>query len=114
MTVRSEDRDGVRVLSLARPPVNALVFALVRARGAACESAADAPCTALVLTGIPGVFSAGIDTKRLAVYDARVAASGAFRLGLTEAAAAGVPFPAGPLSRSGPSQRSVRLIPIAS
>jgi 3,2-trans-enoyl-CoA isomerase len=95
VTVRSEDRDGVRVLSLARPPVNALDFALVRALGAACESAADAPCTALVLTGIPGVFSAGIDTKRLAVYDA-------------------VPFPAGPLSRSGPSQRSVRLIPIAS
>jgi enoyl-CoA hydratase/carnithine racemase len=43
VTVRSEDRDGVRVLSLARPPVNALDFALVRARGAACESAAMRP-----------------------------------------------------------------------
>ncbi|HEX5065223.1 MAG TPA: enoyl-CoA hydratase/isomerase family protein [Myxococcota bacterium] len=142
MTVRSEDRDGVRVLSLARPPVNAIDFALVRALGAAFESAADARCRALVVTGIPGVFSAGIDTKRLAGYDAReraemlrgvnrtllalyalekpcvaaisghalgaglvlalacdarIAAAGAFRLGLTEAAA-GVPFPAGPLA----------------
>jgi hypothetical protein len=71
VTVRSEDRDGVRVLSLARPPVNALDFALVRALGAAFESAADARCRALVVTGMPGVFSAGIDTKRLAGYDAR-------------------------------------------
>jgi enoyl-CoA hydratase len=142
VTVRSEDRDGVRVLSLARPPVNAIDFALVRALGAAFESAADAACRALVVTGMPGFFSAGIDTRRLAVYDAaeraqmlrgvnrtllalyalpkpcvaaisghalgaglvlalacdaRLAAAGAFRLGLTEAAA-GVPFPAGPLA----------------
>lgn len=160
MTVRSEDRDGVRVLSLARPPVNALDFALVRALGAACESAADAPCTALVLTGIPGVFSAGIDTKRLAVYDAReraemlrgvnrmllalyaqpkpcvaaisghalgaglvlalacdarIAALGAFRLGLTEAAA-GVPFPACPLAvvRAELSPESLRRLALSS
>ena len=160
MTVRSEDRDGVRVLSLARPPVNALDFGLVRALGAAFESAGDSPCTALVVTGMPGVFSAGIDTKRLAAYDAReraemlrgvnrtlwtlyaqvkpvvaaisghalgaglvlalacdarIAASGAFRLGLTEAAA-GVPFPAGPLAvvRAELAPESLRLLALSS
>jgi enoyl-CoA hydratase len=160
LTVRSEDRDGVRVLSLARPPVNALDFALVRALGAAFERAADVSCRALVLTGIPGVFSAGIDTKRLAVYDAReraemlrgvnrtllalyalpkpcvaaisghalgaglvlalacdarIAAAGAFRLGLTEAAA-GVPFPAGPLAlvRAELAPESLRRLALSS
>ncbi|HXK23788.1 MAG TPA: enoyl-CoA hydratase/isomerase family protein [Myxococcota bacterium] len=76
MTVRREDRDGVRVLALARPPVNAIDFALVRALGDAVEAAAsDAACRALVVTGASGVFSAGIDTKRIPSYDADERAS---------------------------------------
>jgi len=75
-TVRREDRDGVRVLTLARPPVNAIDFALVRALGDAAEGAmSDAGCRALVVTGAPGVFSAGIDTKRIPSYDADERAS---------------------------------------
>lgn len=71
MTVRREDRDGVRVLALARPPVNAVDYSLASALGAAVEAAAEDPsCRALVLTGAPGVFCAGIDTRRLAGYDA--------------------------------------------
>jgi enoyl-CoA hydratase len=141
--IAREDRDGVRVLALARPPVNAIDLGLVQALGAALADAeADAGCRALVLTGAAGVFSAGIDTRRIPAYDAaqraemlrglnrtvlalyafpkpavaaisghalggglvlalccdvRVAARGAFRLGLLEAIA-GVPFPAGPLT----------------
>jgi enoyl-CoA hydratase len=71
MTVRREDRDGVRLLTLARPPVNALDFALVRALGDAFEAAAgDESCRALVVAGAPGIFSAGVDTRRVASYDA--------------------------------------------
>ena len=75
-TVRREDRDGVRVLALARPPVNAIDFALVRALGDAAEAAASDPaCRAIVVTGAAGVFSAGIDTKRIPTYDADERAS---------------------------------------
>lgn len=141
--VRSEDRDGVRVIALDRPPVNALELELARGLGRALAETRDDPgCRALVLTGAPGVFSAGIDTKVVPAYDAetrsvmlravnetitqlycltrpvvaaisghalggalvlalacdaRLAARGEFRLGLTEAAA-GIPFPAAPLA----------------
>ena len=141
--IERSDHRGVRVLALARPPVNAIDLGLVEALCAALADAeAEAGCRALVLTGAEGVFSAGIDTRRIPAYDAaqraemlrglnrmvlalyafphptvvavsghalggglvialcgdvRLAARGAFRLGLIEASA-GVPFPAGPLA----------------
>ena len=141
--VASEDREGIRVLRLNRPPVNALDLELARATHQAVAKAGDdARCTGVVLTGLPGVFSAGIDTRKVPAYDTekraamlrainqmvlalyampkplvaavsghalggafvlmlacdvRVAARGAFKLGLTEAEA-GIPFPAGPLT----------------
>lgn len=140
--IQTEDRRGVRVVALHRPPVNAFDLTLVAAVGEALRQAGeDESCEALVLTGIPGVFSAGIDTRAVPGYDpttrsamlrainrtvailyalpkpvvaaisghalggalvlalacdVRLAARGAFRLGLTESAA-GIPFPAGPL-----------------
>lgn len=143
MAVKTEARGEVRVLALARPPVNAVDLELVRALSAAVQAAAGDPgCRALVVTGAPGVFCAGIDTKRIPAYDAaqraemlrgvnrtvlalyslekpmvaaisghalgaglvlaltadvRIAARGAFRLGLTEGAA-GIPFPACPMA----------------
>jgi enoyl-CoA hydratase len=143
MTVAIEDRAGVRVLTLERPPVNAVDLDLAQALLGALEAASgDASCRALVLTGSPGVFSAGIDTREVPAYDpptratmlrtvnrmvlelyalprpvvaaisghalgaalvlalacdVRFAARGPFRLGFTEAAA-GIPFPAGPLT----------------
>jgi enoyl-CoA hydratase len=140
--VEIADHDGVRVLSLARPPVNAIDLALI---GALDEVLADAvasrACRALVVTGRATVFSAGIDTKAVPAYDAhtraemlrtinrtihalygcpkptvaainghalggglvvalacdaRIVATGAHRLGLTEVTA-GIPFPAVPM-----------------
>jgi len=141
--VGEECRDGVRVLTLRRPPVNALDRCLVADILEALRTArADQECAAVVLTGVPGVFSAGIDMREVPGYtrlqhadllrsvnrmtcqlygmpkpvvaaisghalggglvlalacDLRLAARGAFKLGLTEAEA-GFPFPAGPLA----------------
>lgn len=141
--VRIESRDAVRIVVLDRPPVNAIDLPVVRALEKAFAAVAeDEACRAVVVTGRPGVFSAGIDTRAIPAYDAatraemlrtvnrlilavygipkplvaavgghalgaglvlpiasdyRVVAEGDFKLGLTEAAA-GVPFPAGPLA----------------
>jgi enoyl-CoA hydratase len=71
-----EDRDGVHVLRLCRPPVNALDLELARALLRAVREAEAAPrCDALVLTGLPGVFSAGIDTREVPAYDAQTRAA---------------------------------------
>ena len=69
--IRTVDRDGVRVVSFARPPMNAIDRSLVMALGACVEDAADsAACRAVVLTGDPPAFSAGIDIKVVPAYDA--------------------------------------------
>ena len=69
--VQLEERGGIRVLRLCRPPVNALNLALAQAvQRAVAEVAADAGCTGVVLTGLPGAFSAGIDTREVPAYDA--------------------------------------------
>jgi enoyl-CoA hydratase len=70
--VEVEDRGGVRVLRLCRPPVNALDLELARALlHAVSECEADARCVGMALTGLPGVFSAGIDTRKVPAYDAQ-------------------------------------------
>jgi enoyl-CoA hydratase len=63
--------DGVAVLRLARPPVNALDLELVQAIGAGVSEAVDSGARALVLTGAGSCFSAGIDMKVAPTYDAR-------------------------------------------
>ena len=69
--VEAEDRDGIRILRLSRPPVNALDLELARAtQKAVADAGADASCGGLVLTGLPGVFSAGIDTRAVPAYGA--------------------------------------------
>lgn len=62
-TVRSEDRDGgVRVLTLDRPPVNALDETLLGDLDAALAAAgAEDGVRAIVLTGAGMCFSAGFD-----------------------------------------------------
>ena len=64
-TVRSEDRaDGVRLLTLDRPPANAITPALLRDLSAALDDARDDDAVrAVVLTGHGRFFSAGLDLR---------------------------------------------------
>jgi Delta3-Delta2-enoyl-CoA isomerase len=78
------EHGAVRELRLARPPANALspelIVALAQAVGAAAEEAEQAPrlserpprperLAALVLSGAPGMFSAGLDVPYLLTRD---------------------------------------------
>lgn len=65
------DHDGgaVRELSLDRPPVNALTPELLGALAQAVETAPAAGTRALVLSGRPGMFSAGLDVPYLLGLD---------------------------------------------
>lgn len=75
MLVAVQELEGIRTLALQRAPVNALDLELAEAIAEALEAARDAPsCRAVVLTGMPGVFSAGIDTRRVPSYDAAMRA----------------------------------------
>jgi enoyl-CoA hydratase len=66
--VTTRDHDGVVVLSLDRPPANALdVETLEEIVAAAGPLLADPPA-ALVLAGRPGFFSAGLDLKAIPGY----------------------------------------------
>src|SRR5262249_49260447 len=68
--IEAEDGDGIRTLRLSRPPVNALNLELASAaQRALAEAAAETRCTGIVLTGLPRLFSAGIDTREVPAYD---------------------------------------------
>jgi 3-hydroxyacyl-CoA dehydrogenase len=60
--VRGETRDGIRVITIDNPPVNALSFKTSAALLAEFEAAdADAAVRAIVITGANGYFSGGAD-----------------------------------------------------
>lgn len=61
--------DTIHELRLARAPVNALDPALVHALRAAVEGAPGEGARALVLSGAPGLFSAGLDVPALLQLD---------------------------------------------
>ena len=64
------DHGAVRELRLARPPVNALDGALVAAVRTGLARASGTPgCGAVVLSGPPGMFSAGLDVRALGRLD---------------------------------------------
>lgn len=65
------DAEGVALLRLARPPVNALDLELVRQIEGAVSAAVGSGARAVVLSGTGRCFSAGIDTKVTPTYDAR-------------------------------------------
>jgi enoyl-CoA hydratase len=65
------DSEGVALLRLARPPVNALDLELIRQIEGAVSAAVDSGARAVVLSGAGRCFSAGIDTKVTPTYDAR-------------------------------------------
>jgi enoyl-CoA hydratase/carnithine racemase len=60
---------AVTELKLARPPVNALDGALLDALVSGLASSVQAGARALVLSGRPGLFSAGIDVRALLALD---------------------------------------------
>lgn len=59
------DHGSVREIRMARPPANALSPELVVALEAALAEAPAAGARAIVLSGAPGIFSAGLDVPRL-------------------------------------------------
>jgi enoyl-CoA hydratase len=59
---------GVSLLAIDRPPANAMDVELLVELVAALESLAADPPPALVITGRPGFFSAGVDLKAAPTY----------------------------------------------
>lgn len=57
--------DAITEINLARPPVNALNVDLLRAVRDAVEGALQGGTRGLVLSGTPGMFSAGVDVPAL-------------------------------------------------
>lgn len=63
------DHGPVREVRLNRPPANALTLEVMSALRRAIETAPQAGCRALVLSGSPGRFSGGLDVPVLLGYD---------------------------------------------
>jgi enoyl-CoA hydratase len=67
---RKNDEDGVEILTLKNPPVNALSTALLAGLSHQVdEIAADPKARAVILTGDGQYFSAGADLKEMATLD---------------------------------------------
>ncbi len=65
-----EDRSGVTVVSLARPPVNALDLPMIEElESTFARFGSEASRSAVVLTGAGNAFCAGVDTKAFMSYD---------------------------------------------
>lgn len=77
-TVRAEDRgEGVRLLTLDRPPANAITPGLLTDLSAALDAARDDPAVrAVVLTGEGRFFSAGLDLRGGIDFNALATSSG--------------------------------------
>ncbi|MGH8272782.1 MAG: enoyl-CoA hydratase/isomerase family protein, partial [Gammaproteobacteria bacterium] len=70
MTIeRSEPAAGVHLLTLARPPANALSPELLAELSAAHTASVEDGARALVIAGQPGMFSAGLDVPLLLGLD---------------------------------------------
>ena len=66
--IRTEDKDGVRVITLDNPPVNSLSFALSGELLPIVEAASSDPAVkAVVFTGANGIFSAGADINDFSI-----------------------------------------------
>lgn len=63
------DHDSIREIRLARPPVNALNLELLHALRTAIEDTVRSGAGGIVLSGAPGLFSAGVDVPALMQRD---------------------------------------------
>jgi enoyl-CoA hydratase len=66
--VTTADRDGLKVLTVDRPPANALDVELLEEIADAVAAVAAASPNAVVLAGREGYFSAGVDLKAVPDY----------------------------------------------
>ena len=67
--LKVENRQGVRIVCLDRPPLNALTLECVTELKLAMEAAgAASDCASVVLTGANACFSGGIDIKLIPTY----------------------------------------------
>ncbi|MGH8127622.1 MAG: enoyl-CoA hydratase/isomerase family protein [Gammaproteobacteria bacterium] len=69
MIEHNDAAPGVTLLTLNRPPANALSPDLLSALGTALSEAAESDTRAVVLAGRPGLFSAGLDVPLLLTLD---------------------------------------------
>jgi enoyl-CoA hydratase len=70
LVVQKSEDDGVEILILKNPPVNALSTALLAELGHRVDALASAPAArAVVVTGDGQYFSAGADLKEMAMLD---------------------------------------------
>jgi len=67
--IATTDRGAVRELRLNRPPVNALSTELITALRQTTEQAMKDGAKALVISGAPGIFTAGLDLPLLVGLD---------------------------------------------
>jgi Delta3-Delta2-enoyl-CoA isomerase len=68
LNITSHD-NGIREIQLARPPVNALNLELLRALRSAIDESVRDGVRGIVLSGAPGLFSAGVDVPALLMRD---------------------------------------------
>jgi enoyl-CoA hydratase len=68
-TVTVEQRDGVAVVRIDRPPANAMDPGMLADGRAALEELRGSEPGAVVITGRPGFFSAGVDLKLVPTLD---------------------------------------------
>jgi enoyl-CoA hydratase len=68
--VTVEDQEGVALVRIDRPPANAMDLELLEDGVAVLDELAADPPDAVVLTGRPGFFSAGVDLKLAPTLDA--------------------------------------------
>jgi len=94
MPVEVSDRDGVWVLAVRRPPVNAIDLTLVREITERLRDAASsAACRAVVVTGAGNAFCAGIDVRVVPTYDTATRAEMLRGINRMVAALYGLPKP---------------------
>jgi 3,2-trans-enoyl-CoA isomerase len=87
----ADSAPGIREIRLARPPVNALDGELLGQLVSAIEAARDQ--AAIVITGQPGVFSAGLDVPGLLAADPATVRHTFFQLWQVQRAIATSPAP---------------------
>ena len=63
--IETQDHEATRLIRLARPPANALNHDLLKALEGALGQAQEDGARAVVLSGAPGMFSAGLDVPSL-------------------------------------------------